>query len=211
MSRLSTIRMSPDMLQAEPEGSVEPPMELASPPSLAGPPVRPTAPAPEEKKEEPRAAAPAPSFATAGSPVAPPPAVEKEAPAPAPAAPEVWTYPETFGWVKEEKGVTPADVHITQCGKCRAQYAIDLDQLGDEGKKVQCAVCNHVWFQSPMKLEELPAGIEVRAHSLARMLVGHGALTHVLAAPVQEVPYGGLQGACAPGMPACAHASDVQS
>eukprot|EP00286_Rhodomonas_abbreviata_P011113 CAMPEP_0181328694 /NCGR_PEP_ID=MMETSP1101-20121128/22875_1 /TAXON_ID=46948 /ORGANISM="Rhodomonas abbreviata, Strain Caron Lab Isolate" /LENGTH=316 /DNA_ID=CAMNT_0023437645 /DNA_START=6 /DNA_END=953 /DNA_ORIENTATION=- len=158
-ARASSIRMSPDMLHAEPEGSVEETVEpLAPPPGLAGPPKRPTEPEPvKEVVQTPVAAAPA--VATPQSP--------------APAAASVDTMPAPK-WAQEKEGTTPSAVHVTRCGKCRAQYVMDLTVLGDEGRKVQCAVCKNEWFQATAKLDELEAGIEFKAYPVEDYKPGEG-------------------------------------
>ncbi|MEM9850534.1 MAG: zinc-ribbon domain-containing protein [Pseudomonadota bacterium] len=41
-----------------------------------------------------------------------------------------------------------------QCPKCVAQYEVDDQAIPDDGREVQCANCDHVWFQD--RLEMLP-------------------------------------------------------
>eukprot|EP00614_Pseudopedinella_elastica_P035439 CAMPEP_0172616346 /NCGR_PEP_ID=MMETSP1068-20121228/63829_1 /TAXON_ID=35684 /ORGANISM="Pseudopedinella elastica, Strain CCMP716" /LENGTH=201 /DNA_ID=CAMNT_0013421743 /DNA_START=58 /DNA_END=666 /DNA_ORIENTATION=+ len=47
-----------------------------------------------------------------------------------------------------------------QCGKCKAVYDVDSETLG-RGKKVQCTVCDHSWWQTPDRLQYLREGWEM--------------------------------------------------
>uniref|UniRef100_A0A7S1Z4Z8 RRM domain-containing protein n=1 Tax=Trieres chinensis TaxID=1514140 RepID=A0A7S1Z4Z8_TRICV len=51
-----------------------------------------------------------------------------------------------------------------QCGRCHAAYAIQEDDLGDRGKgrRVECSVCGHSWYQSRDRLFGLSTGFEYR-------------------------------------------------
>jgi len=44
-----------------------------------------------------------------------------------------------------------------QCGKCKAVYEMSDEALG-RGKKVQCGVCEHSWWQTPDRLQDLRDG-----------------------------------------------------
>ena len=46
----------------------------------------------------------------------------------------------------------------TSCGTCKAAYTLTAAMLEPEGRRVRCAVCGNVWFQSPEKLNTLRAG-----------------------------------------------------
>jgi predicted Zn finger-like uncharacterized protein len=46
----------------------------------------------------------------------------------------------------------------TSCGSCKASYVLTSDMLGPDGRRVKCAVCGNVWFQSTEKLNTLRAG-----------------------------------------------------
>ena len=46
----------------------------------------------------------------------------------------------------------------TSCGNCRAAYVMTSEMLGPNGRRVKCAVCSNVWFQSADKLYTLRAG-----------------------------------------------------
>lgn len=45
----------------------------------------------------------------------------------------------------------PNAVYYTKCAKCSASYELDPSVLGN-GRKVQCSVCSHEWFQKPERL-----------------------------------------------------------
>lgn len=50
---------------------------------------------------------------------------------------------------------------IIQCPQCTTRYAIDAATLGNQGRKVSCAKCGNVWFQttptdSPKPIESTP-------------------------------------------------------
>lgn len=42
--------------------------------------------------------------------------------------------------------------YYTACGGCKAIYTLDPTTLGDNGRKVQCAVCENTWFQRADRL-----------------------------------------------------------
>lgn len=48
----------------------------------------------------------------------------------------------------------PQAIYFTRCGKCTAVYNIQPKILG-QGCKVQCFVCENVWFQKPDRLGKL--------------------------------------------------------
>ena len=68
-----------------------------------------------------------------------------------------------FTWVESQSGTVPFDCKYTTCGKCGAVYVINPADLGSDGQKVQCSVCNNKWFQSAARLAEAPAGSAFRA------------------------------------------------
>lgn len=47
---------------------------------------------------------------------------------------------------------------IVTCPNCRARYAVDPQKIGHAGRTVQCARCNHRWFE---KVERPPPAAEV--------------------------------------------------
>ena len=42
-----------------------------------------------------------------------------------------------------------------QCSDCDYKYLVNSADLKPEGRMVECANCNHRWFQEPLKEEEL--------------------------------------------------------
>ena len=42
-----------------------------------------------------------------------------------------------------------------QCSDCDYKYLVNSADLKPEGRMVECANCNHRWFQEPLKKEEL--------------------------------------------------------
>ena len=42
-----------------------------------------------------------------------------------------------------------------QCSDCGYKYLVNSADLKPEGRMVECANCNHRWFQEPLKKEEL--------------------------------------------------------
>lgn len=47
-----------------------------------------------------------------------------------------------------------------KCSKCTATYPVKKEQLGHKGRRVNCSVCNHSWFQANNKLFTLKEGSE---------------------------------------------------
>lgn len=61
-----------------------------------------------------------------------------------------------------------------RCGRCGAAYALQADDLGTRGKgrRVECSVCSHSWFQARDRLFNLSDGYELAdfpATDLARI------------------------------------------
>ena len=49
-----------------------------------------------------------------------------------------------------------------KCGKCQATYELAEDDLGrGKGRRLECAVCGHSWFQSKDRMMELKDGFEL--------------------------------------------------
>jgi len=49
-----------------------------------------------------------------------------------------------------------------RCGKCQAIYALTDDDLGPgRGRRLECSVCDHSWFQSKDRLIELKEDFEM--------------------------------------------------
>jgi predicted Zn finger-like uncharacterized protein len=46
-------------------------------------------------------------------------------------------------------------MHVT-CSNCGARYAVDPARLGQAGRTVQCARCNHRWFEKPEAAPAVP-------------------------------------------------------
>ena len=42
-----------------------------------------------------------------------------------------------------------------QCSDCKYKYLVNSADLKPNGRLVECANCNHQWFQKPSKEEEL--------------------------------------------------------
>ncbi len=42
-----------------------------------------------------------------------------------------------------------------QCSDCDYKYIINSADLKPDGRMVECANCNHRWFQEPLKVEDL--------------------------------------------------------
>jgi len=138
--------MSPDMMSAETAQDSDEPM-------LTGPPKpipKPEIPAPTP--------APAPSAMSVASPARAAPARAKR--------PDYKEMIASAEWVQEEEGVVPGDTEITQCGKCRASYVITPEMLGEEGRRVKCAVCGNAWFQSPGRLFTAREGTSFKAYDV---------------------------------------------
>jgi predicted Zn finger-like uncharacterized protein len=38
---------------------------------------------------------------------------------------------------------------ILKCPSCETRYALDPAKLGDDGRRVKCARCGHIWFATP--------------------------------------------------------------
>ena len=78
------------------------------------------------------------------------------------ASPEADTTPAEVPDVGEAGSVRT----YIKCGKCGATYTIEESSLGHpraKGKKVQCSVCDHSWFQSKERLFTLKDGFEFEA------------------------------------------------
>lgn len=52
-----------------------------------------------------------------------------------------------------------------KCGRCQTVYAVTADQLGERGRRLECSVCEHSWYQSSNRLMELRDGLEMVALS----------------------------------------------
>lgn len=49
-----------------------------------------------------------------------------------------------------------------RCGRCATSYAIAAEDLGNgKGRRVECALCGHSWFQTPERLFTLNDGHEL--------------------------------------------------
>lgn len=55
-------------------------------------------------------------------------------------------------------GVTAVQQYFASCGTCQASYILDPADLGD-GRRVKCAVCSNIWFQSVSRLEKLTVSL----------------------------------------------------
>eukprot|EP00565_Helicotheca_tamesis_P003409 CAMPEP_0185732060 /NCGR_PEP_ID=MMETSP1171-20130828/14829_1 /TAXON_ID=374046 /ORGANISM="Helicotheca tamensis, Strain CCMP826" /LENGTH=220 /DNA_ID=CAMNT_0028401451 /DNA_START=98 /DNA_END=760 /DNA_ORIENTATION=- len=65
---------------------------------------------------------------------------------------------------QKEYGVT-TDLPSTyvRCGRCSTSFALQSEDLGDRGKgrRVQCTVCGHSWYQARDKLFDIREGFEL--------------------------------------------------
>uniref|UniRef100_A0A7S1TD30 RRM domain-containing protein n=1 Tax=Compsopogon caeruleus TaxID=31354 RepID=A0A7S1TD30_9RHOD len=64
-----------------------------------------------------------------------------------------------------DQGKTQEEVLMTtytECVRCGSKFAVSDRELGDKGRKVQCGVCKHVWFQHTNRLSELAEGESLR-------------------------------------------------
>lgn len=50
-----------------------------------------------------------------------------------------------------------------KCGRCQTVYALTQEDLGEKGRRLECTICQHSWFQSRDRLMELRAGLEMVA------------------------------------------------
>jgi predicted Zn finger-like uncharacterized protein len=49
-----------------------------------------------------------------------------------------------------------------RCGRCEAVYSILEDDLGrGKGRRLECSVCGHSWFQSKDRIMEVKAGYQM--------------------------------------------------
>ena len=60
----------------------------------------------------------------------------------------------------------------TSCGNCKAAYTLTSEMLGPDGRRVKCAVCGNVWFQSPDKLNTLRAGFALEPFPVEQYKAG---------------------------------------
>jgi predicted Zn finger-like uncharacterized protein len=73
--------------------------------------------------------------------------------------------PESSGAAKEAVVELPVagrpDTYV-RCGKCQTIYAITEDDLGPggRGRRLECSVCNHSWFQSKDRIMAIKDGYE---------------------------------------------------
>ncbi len=45
---------------------------------------------------------------------------------------------------------------IVTCSNCSAKFAVKAEDIGEDGRKVRCSICRHVWFQVlPPELPEI--------------------------------------------------------
>jgi len=102
----------------------------------------------------PETPSPASTESSAPAPAAPAPAIPAAAAVPA-AAPEVNNQPK-YGKELELPGT------YVRCGRCATSYAIGAGDLGTgKGRRVECALCGHSWFQTPDRLFTLNDGHEL--------------------------------------------------
>jgi len=59
-----------------------------------------------------------------------------------------------------------------RCGRCSTSFALTEDELQGKGRRVECSVCGHSWFQSRDRLMTLNEGLELvplPEHDLSRI------------------------------------------
>lgn len=59
----------------------------------------------------------------------------------------------------------PVPNSYVKCGRCQTVYALTVDQLGERGRRLECSVCEHSWYQSSTRVMELRDGLEMVALS----------------------------------------------
>jgi predicted Zn finger-like uncharacterized protein len=74
-------------------------------------------------------------------------------------------YKSQLSWTSGRDGIAPVDSLYTICGKCKAVYVVTEDMIG-EGTRIQCSVCNNVWFQAPERLKEMTEGTAFAAYDV---------------------------------------------
>lgn len=114
----------------------------------------------------PETPSPASTESSAPAPAVPAPAIPAAAAVPAvaadpaaaavpAAAPDVNNQPK-YGKELELPGT------YVRCGRCATSYAIGAGDLGTgKGRRVECALCGHSWFQTPDRLFTLNDGHEL--------------------------------------------------
>jgi predicted Zn finger-like uncharacterized protein len=48
-----------------------------------------------------------------------------------------------------------------RCAKCQTAYALSTEDLGGRGRRLECSVCNHAWFQTKDRLLTLTSEFEL--------------------------------------------------
>ena len=43
---------------------------------------------------------------------------------------------------------------IIECINCTKKFEVNSDLIPQEGRKIQCGSCNHIWFYKPKKISE---------------------------------------------------------
>jgi len=75
--------------------------------------------------------------------------------------------PKTTGTVTKQSqyGVTTEAIDsYVKCGKCKNFFYLSPEDLGNgRGKRLQCSVCNHSWFQSADRIIKLKPGFELQS------------------------------------------------
>jgi predicted Zn finger-like uncharacterized protein len=119
---------------------------------------------PEAASTEASAAAPAPaapSTEVAASAAAPTEADKPAVPATGTAAPPAAAAAPVNNQPKYGKELDLPGTYV-RCGRCATSYAIAASDLGTgKGRRVECALCGHSWFQTPDRLFNLNDGHEL--------------------------------------------------
>jgi predicted Zn finger-like uncharacterized protein len=74
----------------------------------------------------------------------------------------------TFNIVQLQASATlqasSADLQVNtyvRCGKCQTAYALSESDLGGRGRRLECSVCNHSWFQTKDRIMSVRDGYEM--------------------------------------------------
>jgi len=69
------------------------------------------------------------------------------------------------GTKQSQYGVTAEAIDsYVKCGKCKNFFYLSAEDLGNgRGKRLQCSVCNHSWFQSADRIIKLKPGFELQS------------------------------------------------
>lgn len=77
--------------------------------------------------------------------------------------PEAKAKPVSTGTKQSQYGVTTEAIEsYVKCGKCKNFFYLAPEDLGDgRGKRLECCVCKHSWFQSTDRILNIKPGFEL--------------------------------------------------